>query len=557
MHSPWQKGYLDSDCQRWSPRAEDGLLLAAEGQAEVEGQEGAPPKPGPPCKVKGQLKGEACYRLSWRIRFRQLPPSSFPTCRRSSKSSRADSQPSTPPRLCLVLPKAEEVGPPPRVKPEPLADPAPTLSGAISLLVSQGMDGLVDLALSRGSGKREKLQPAPSNYRFFRNPPHPCLQAWRRCLARDAWKRLDVSLPPRVRRLEELGFTMWGLAHVADCLTEGDVALRPSTGRFGAELFGLLTQSIHRPPFTATGGWGPTFVLKSSLCATALQYLKEVDLTQSRRLESLGSAKSSASTATAPDPVLDPGSARPRRPRLRKKPRDCRPASPSTSATASLIPESPLLPGLGGSSVRSFGPTQRAGFLRSTLHLPRLLPDRPCVRSGNLFPLPVPCPGAFSHFPAELGSRTRRRVMHRRLLRITCMALNFLHANFAPILLPLLQRPPARAQLRLIDHVGRHLKAFGASVGDCTLPDTGRRNPQLVACLRELSARVTQLAPSGFDRYSMLAGHTVPVDNSAQPALEPHRSLDVARLKISGLGAFDPVPPVNTSCAIGARARQP
>ena len=94
------------------------------------------------------------------------------------------------------------------------------------------------------------------------------------------------------------------------------------------------------------------------------------------------------------------------------------------------------------------------------------------------------------------------------------MALNFLHANFVPIPLPLLQRPPTRAQLRLIDHVGRHLKAFGASVGDSSLPDAGRRNPQLIARLRELSARVTQLAPSGFDRYSMLAGHAVPVQLS-------------------------------------------
>ena len=132
--------------------------------------------------------------------------------------------------------------------------------------------------------------------------------------------------------------------------------------------------------------------------------------------------------------------------------------------------------------------------------------------------------------------------MHRRLLRITCVALNFLHANFVPIPLPQLQRPPTRAQRRLIDHVGRHLKAFGASVGDCTLPDSGRRNPQLIARLRELSARVTQLAPSGFDRYSLLTGHSVPVDNSAQPALEPYRSLDVARLKLSGTGAFDPTP---------------
>ena len=52
---------------------------------------------------------------------------------------------------------------------------------------------------------------------------------------------------------------------------------------------------------------------------------------------------------------------------------------------------------------------------------------------------------------------------------------------------------------------------------------------------------MTDLAPSGFDRCSNIAGHTVPVDNTVQPALELYRSLEVS-LKISGHGGFDPVP---------------
>ena len=124
--------------------------------------------------------------------------------------------------------------------------------------------------------------------------------------------------------------------------------------------------------------------------------------------------------------------------------------------------------------------------------------------------------------------------MRRRLLRIVCVALNFLRANFVPIPLPLLQRPPTRAQLNLIDHVGRHLKAFGAAVGECNLPDAGRRNPQLVARLCELVDSIaTAILPGTL---------YVPVDNTVQPALEPYRSLEVSRLKISGHGGFDPVP---------------
>ena len=184
--------------------------------------------------------------------------------------------------------------------------------------------------------------------------------------------------------------------------------------------------------------------------------------------------------------------------------------------------------------------TDFSAFLLSTLHLPRL--SRPAPPSGSVFPIPLPFVGLFQSFPLQSGSRRRRRIMHRRLLHIVCMALNFLHADFVPIPLSALQRPMNVAQRRLVAHVGRHLKAFGASVGEFALADSGRRNPQLIARLSELTAFLSANQAVSGDAYADVSGTAVPTHNEVHPGLDPFRSLTVSRLHLSGRGSWDPRP---------------
>ena len=70
----------------------------------------------------------------------------------------------------------------------------------------------------------------------------------------------------------------------------------------------------------------------------------------------------------------------------------------------------------------------------------------------------------------------------------------------------------------------------------------GRRSPQLVARLCELSDAVTSLGVRSSPYDHTFEGRPVSMDNTVLPELEPYRSLDHQRLKVVGEGHFDPLP---------------
>ena len=74
------------------------------------------------------------------------------------------------------------------------------------------------------------------------------------------------------------------------------------------------------------------------------------------------------------------------------------------------------------------------------------------------------------------------------------------------------------------------------------LPNAGRRNPQLVTCLSEVSAFLTACPAVSGDAYADMLGTIVPPDNEASPTLETYHSLQVSRFKLSGRGQWDPSP---------------
>lgn len=78
----------------------------------------------------------------------------------------------------------------------------------------------------------------------------------------------------------------------------------------------------------------------------------------------------------------------------------------------------------------------------------------------------------------------------------------------------------------------------GSVSGTFEILVSGRKFPQLLARLGELSDELTFLGAAGpYGR--MFPGVQVPMNNDVIPQLQPYRDLDASRLKITGCGHFD------------------
>ena len=183
--------------------------------------------------------------------------------------------------------------------------------------------------------------------------------------------------------------------------------------------------------------------------------------------------------------------------------------------------------------------TAFSAFVRSAIHLSR----DSAVSKSPAFPIPLPHCGVFGRMPSGLSLRQRSRIHFRRAVVITILALNFWWSGNRFIDLDLLRRSPSVSQRRIIRRAVDFMHVDGPkSPFDVSL--AGRRSPQLIARLTELSAALTSagVKSSPYDRTFDGVDPVVPVDNSLMPELEPYRSLDFERLRVVGEGHFDPVP---------------
>ena len=241
------------------------------------------------------------------------------------------------------------------------------LSTLVGHLVSQQDGGLADLSSTpgsinlsaKGAAKREKLQAALASRSgdFFLQ----VMQA--------AFKRLNPSAPcpaslgdlsgqvSMCHYLErfggfggqrEAGYAMWCLAHIADCLIQQDiqgaqeflaltlVAVDQSVidhGRWDfAWILTLLedppAQLFHARPYSSnprSRAFSPLSPVAWTTCA--LQYLKEIDLITTRRLESLGTGPKVAASNPQGEPSPETPQKPKRQPRYPRKPKaDASPA---------------------------------------------------------------------------------------------------------------------------------------------------------------------------------------------------------------------------------------
>ncbi|CAE6915907.1 unnamed protein product [Symbiodinium sp. CCMP2592] len=330
-----------------------------------------------------------------------------------------------------------------------------------------------------------------------------------------------------------LGTVFWLLSNIADCLISGDVAgaeeltalsliaTEQSAQDGGSWEVAYLLSLLENPPHPAqTSDWSANPRLRAfggltppNWATTTLSYIREIDLIQTRRNEAThGRPKAPNQDADAVATALC----------LRL---------PAAAFLASGPTVSLWLPG-------SFAPgALLANFLALrciSFGTPLLVPSRPfslcrCLSRDALNtsrPLGLP----------ELG----RRVVH-----VAVMACNFLFFGGPPSPLRALSHRPNAAQTRAISYVTRLCQACGA-VEPFAVSSSGRRNAQLLESVGELSEQLTELGP-GSDPYGPLFHGTAaaPPAPSAGPTVATLRRklpVQALRLKITGRGAWDPVP---------------
>ena len=109
------------------------------------------------------------------------------------------------------------------------------------------------------------------------------------------------------------------------------------------------------------------------------------------------------------------------------------------------------------------------------------------------------------------------------------MALNFWYGGGVFCEKELLRREPNPAHRRLYSRLRSFIKADGLLLKFDMLR-AGRRHPELVARLSELTSLLVKLGCSTSPYDKAYVGYEVSADNSVLPELEPYRDLDPSRL---------------------------
>ena len=178
--------------------------------------------------------------------------------------------------------------------------------------------------------------------------------------------------------------------------------------------------------------------------------------------------------------------------------------------------------------------TPFAALLAQTFHLPRVPDTVPTV-----FPVPLPPGEWFTRMPHDLSADKRRRIHLNRVVHIVVLALNAWHYS-GRLDIGSLGRAPSPVHQCLYSRIRRLIRSEGLAHFQ-TLVSSGRRLPQLVARLGELSEALTFHGPSCNPYDRSFPGYDVPIVNDREE-LRPYRSLDASRLILKGTGHFDASP---------------
>ena len=205
--------------------------------------------------------------------------------------------------------------------------------------------------------------------------------------------------------------------------------------------------------------------------------------------------------------------------------------------------------GLAAFVMRSKAPF--SAYVSKTIHLSR------SSRSGKrstptFFPIPIPEFGVFDRMPRGSSPKFRHELRLKQAIHLVTCAMNYWFSGGSFGDLELLRRKPNPQQQEFYGRVKLLIESEGPAEIN-SIPKTGRRFPELIARLSELSESLTRHGTTTNPYDKSFAGVEVPKDEQAHESLQPYHDADPSKLKLFGRGAWDPCPHLSDELCMAFR----
>ena len=181
--------------------------------------------------------------------------------------------------------------------------------------------------------------------------------------------------------------------------------------------------------------------------------------------------------------------------------------------------------------------TPFASFLAFTISLRR----RSSCRGPStpaFFPVPVPIGEHFDRMPKGCSSSSRHAIHLKRTIHCVAMALNYWHFGGGSLSEQHLWREPNAEHRALYARIGALIKSDGLAE-NFMISKSGRKAPELIARLSELSTLLTARGIGNTTYEKSFAGVEIPKDKTQAPEVNPFTDLNADRLHLYGAGHWD------------------
>ena len=181
--------------------------------------------------------------------------------------------------------------------------------------------------------------------------------------------------------------------------------------------------------------------------------------------------------------------------------------------------------------------TPFAKFLSFTFALHRRFGDRQ-PSTPTYFPVPVVDGCHLHRMPKGCSAQMRRHIHLQRTVHCVCMALNFWHFGSRWPDERQLWREPNAEHRALFSRIRALIRSDGQAES-FLMAKSGRKAPELIARLSELSTLLTSGGIGNNSYEKTFSGIEVPLETSCAPEINPFSDLNADRLRLFGRGHWD------------------